>query len=90
MRGSDVEHDEVELLLVECLERLLSVERLDDLVALLLKRIGEQLLNRLLVVNEEDAYCPVGPLCRSGLCPASCENFYGRAAARSAVRGPNC
>ena len=38
-------------------ERLAAVERRDDLVALLAQRIGEQLLNRLLVVDEQDAGC---------------------------------
>ena len=46
------------MLLVECVERLLAVEGLHHLVALLLKRKGEQLLNRLLVVDEENSCDP--------------------------------
>ena len=37
------------------LQGLLAVERRHDLVAVLLQRIAEQLLNRLLVVHEQDA-----------------------------------
>ena len=42
-------------LLVEAVERLAAVGRLDDLVALLAQRIGEQRLDRLLIVHEQDA-----------------------------------
>ena len=55
LRQHQVEHDEIERLLVEPLERLASVGGLDDVVALLAQRIGEQRLNRLLVVDEQDA-----------------------------------
>ena len=55
LRQHHVEHDEVERLLVEALQRLAPVGRLDDLVALLPQRVGEQRLDRLLVVDEQDA-----------------------------------
>ena len=54
-RQHQVEHDEVEGLLVEPVERLPSVGRLDDVVALLAQRIGEQRLDRLLIVHEQDS-----------------------------------
>ena len=54
-RQHQVEHDEVERLLVEALERLAAVGGLDDVVALLAQRIGEQRLDRLLIVDEQDA-----------------------------------
>ena len=50
-----VEHHEVERLLVEAVERLLAVGGLHDVVAVLAQRIGEQRLDRLLVVDEQDA-----------------------------------
>jgi hypothetical protein len=43
------------VLAVEALQRLLAVGGRDDVVALLLKRVAEELLNRLLVVDEQDA-----------------------------------
>ena len=50
-----VEHDEVEALLGEAVERLAAVARGDDLVALLAERVRQQRLDRLLVVDEQDA-----------------------------------
>ena len=50
-----VEHDEVEVVLAQAVERLAAVERRHDLVALLAQGIGQQLLNRVLVVDEQDA-----------------------------------
>ena len=50
-----VEDDEVEGLLGEAVERLAAVARADDLVAVLAQRIGQQRLDRLLVVHEQDA-----------------------------------
>jgi len=55
LRKHYVEHDEVERLLVEAVERLASVGCLHDVVALLAQRIGEQCLDRLLVVDQQDA-----------------------------------
>ena len=54
-----VEHDEVEGLLGEAVERLAAVGRLDDLVAVALQREREQRLDRLLVVHEQDAGCSI-------------------------------
>ncbi len=42
-------------LLLEALERLLAVGGLDDVVAVLAQGIGEQRLNWLLIVHEQDA-----------------------------------
>ena len=50
-----VEHDEVERRLAEARERLAAVGGLHDLVAVLAQRVGEQRLDRLLVVDEQDA-----------------------------------
>src|SRR3954447_21347429 len=50
-----VEDDEVERALAEALERLAAVGRPDDVVAVLLQGEAEQRLDRLLVVDEEDA-----------------------------------
>ena len=52
-----VEHDEVEAVLAQPVERLAAVERGDDVVALLAQRVGEQLLHRQLVVHEQDPGC---------------------------------
>ena len=54
-RHHHVEHDEVEGRLAEAVERLAAVGRLHDLVAVLAQREGEQRLDRLLVVDEQDA-----------------------------------
>ena len=54
-REHDVEHDEVEGRLAEAGERLAAVGGLHDLVAVLAQREREQRLDRLLVVDEEDA-----------------------------------
>ena len=56
-----VEHDEVEGLLAEARERLAAVGRLHDLVAVLAQREGQQGLDRLLVVDEQDAGWAVEP-----------------------------
>ena len=58
-----VEHDEVERAVAEALERLLPVDGGNHLVALLAQRIREQLLDRLLVVDQEDP----GGLCATCL-----------------------
>lgn len=50
----DVEHDEVHVLLLESLQRLLAVASLDNPVPVALERVGEQRLDRLLVVDEEN------------------------------------
>ena len=50
-----VEHDEVERRLAEARQRLPAVDRLHDLVAVLAQRVAEQRLDRLLVVDEQDA-----------------------------------
>ena len=65
-RQHQVEHHEVELLLGEARERLAAVGRLHDLVAVPLERERQQGLDRLLVVDEQDAWCAVGhlALCR--------------------------
>ena len=55
LREHQVEHDEVERLLVEAVERLAAVGGLHDVVALLAQRIRQQRLDRLLVVDEQDA-----------------------------------
>ena len=60
LRQHHVEHDEVERLLGEARERLAAVGRLHDLVAVLAQREGEQRLDRLLVVDEQDAGGAVG------------------------------
>ena len=52
-----VEHHEVEAVLAQALERLESVERGNHLVPLLAERIGQQLLDCLLVVHEQDPGC---------------------------------
>jgi hypothetical protein len=56
----DVEDHEVEPLLREAVERLAAVLRRDDFIAVLAKRISEQRLHRLLVVDEQDASRSVG------------------------------
>ena len=56
LRQHHVEHDEVERLLGEAVERLAAVDGLHDLVAVLAQRIGQQRLDRLLVVDEQDAW----------------------------------
>src|SRR4051794_870751 len=55
-----VEHDEVEGLLGEARERLAPVRRVHDLIAVALEREGQERLDRLLVVDEEDARGTVG------------------------------
>ena len=59
-RQHQVEHHEVELLLVEARERLAAVGGLHDLVAVALQREGEQRLDRLLVVDQQDAWGAIG------------------------------
>ena len=54
LREHDVEDDEVDGLLAEALERLLAVARRHDAEAVALERIGQKLLDGLLVVDEED------------------------------------
>ena len=54
-RQHHVEHDEVEVVLAQPVERLPAVERRNDVVALLAQGIGQQLLDRQLVVDEQDA-----------------------------------
>ena len=54
-RHHHVEHDEVEGRLAEARQRLAAVDRLHDLVAVLAQRIAEQRLDRLLVVDQQDA-----------------------------------
>ena len=54
LRQHDVEDDEVEALRGEPVERLAAVARGDDVVALLAQRIGQERLDRLLVVDEQD------------------------------------
>src|SRR3954470_12841743 len=56
----EVEHHEVERLLGEARERLLPVRRRDHLVAVALEGEGQQGLDRLLVVHEQDARRAVG------------------------------
>ena len=53
-RQHDVEHDEVGFVSREPVECLLTVPRGDDAKALPLERIGQQLLNRVLVVDEQN------------------------------------
>ena len=54
LRQHQVEHDEVDVLLREARERLLAVARLDDAEAVALERVGEELLDGVLVVDEQD------------------------------------
>ena len=54
LREHEVEDDEVDPVRAEALERLLAVARLHDPEALALERVREQLLHRILVVDEED------------------------------------
>ena len=54
LRQHDVEHDEVDRLLGEPPERLLSIPRRNDSKAVAFEWIGEEFLNRVLVVDEED------------------------------------
>ena len=54
LRQHHVEHDEVEPLLGEALQRLAAVEGRHHLVAVLAQRVGEQRLDGLLVVDEQD------------------------------------
>ena len=62
LRQHDVEDDEVDCVLLEALECLLAVARLHDVKALALEGIREELLDRLLVVDEQDrcAFCHRG------------------------------
>ena len=55
-RQHHVEHDEVEVVLAQPVERLAPVERGDDVVALLAQRVGQKLLDGQLVVHEQDAW----------------------------------
>ena len=52
--STDVENDEVEGLRREALQRLLAVARGDDAEPVALKRVGQELLDGVLVVDEED------------------------------------
>ena len=54
LREHQVEHDEVDVLLVEAPQRLLTVARRNDPEPLALERVGQELLNRVLVVDEEN------------------------------------
>ena len=54
LREHQVEHDEVDVLLVEAAERLLAVARGHDPEPLALERVRQELLNRVLVVDEQD------------------------------------
>jgi hypothetical protein len=54
LRDHHVQHDQVDILGVETGERLVAVPRLDDAVSVAFERIREELLNRLLVVDEQD------------------------------------
>ena len=60
VRQHDVEDDEVEVLAREGLEGLVAVARRDDLVALLLEREPQQLVDGLLVVDEQDLGAGLG------------------------------
>ena len=55
-----VEDDQVEAAFVEALQRFAAVEGRGDVVAVLAQRVAEQGLDRLLVVDEQDAGGPVG------------------------------
>ena len=54
LRQHHVEHDEVDALVGEARKRLLAVTSLDHAEALALERIGEELLDGVLVVDEEN------------------------------------
>jgi hypothetical protein len=54
LREHDVQHDEVNLLLAETLERLLAVRRLNDRVAVPFERKRQDFPHRHLVVDEEN------------------------------------
>src|SRR5918995_3741311 len=54
MREHEVEDDQVDLLLREPRQRLLAVPGMDDVEAVPLERVREQLLHGVLVVDEED------------------------------------
>ena len=54
LRQHQVEDDEVDALLGEPSQRLLAVARLDDAEPVPLERVGEELLDGVLVVDEED------------------------------------
>ena len=54
LRQHQIEHDEVDAALGEPLQRLLAVARGDNAEAIPLERVRQQLLNRVLVVDEED------------------------------------
>ena len=54
LRQHDVEDHEIDRVLLEALQRLLAVARLHDLEALVLEGVREELLDRLLVVDEQD------------------------------------
>ena len=54
-----VEDDQVEAALFEALQRFAAVERGGDVVAVLAQGIAQERLNRLLVVDEENAGRPV-------------------------------
>ena len=56
LRQHDVEDDEIDLLVGEALQCLLAVARLDDAVAVALERIREELLDRVLVVDEQNGW----------------------------------
>jgi hypothetical protein len=60
LREHDVEHHKVEALRGEAVERLAPVTRRNHLVALLPQGVGEQLLDRMLVVHEQDASRSLG------------------------------
>ncbi len=65
LRQHQVEDDEVDAVRGEPVERFLSVARLDDAEAVTLERKGQQLLDRVLVVDEENR----GRICHSsGAC----------------------
>ena len=53
-RQHHVEDDEIDRLGIEARERLVAVARLDDAVSVPLERIGQELLDGLLVVDEQD------------------------------------
>ena len=78
-RHHDVEDHEVEALAGEGLERLLAVARGDDLVALLLEGEAQQLEDRLLVVDQQDA--------RSGLVHRGSSSGRRRAGGRLVAAG---
>src|SRR5262249_13392224 len=54
LRQHQVEHDKVDLLVAEERERLFAVARLHDSEPVALERVGEELLDGILVVDEEN------------------------------------